>query len=130
MIGKPASFFASFLREAPTCLSVISYNSMKPRLTTLRLFSTTEAPLPPNFDFNWASRWKTWMSLSTMNFCAQVGKFDQVSSPRLDWMMKVPPFLRPESGFEWPKTLGSGESTTSTKTYSQLMRMGSGAADR
>ena len=46
------------------------------------------------------------------------------------WMMKTPPFFRPASGLVWSNTFGSGDSTTSTKKYSQLIRIGSGAADR
>jgi hypothetical protein len=45
-------------------------------------------------------------------------------------MIKVPPFFRPKRGFEWLKTFGSGDRTASTKKYSQLMRIGSGAAER
>ncbi len=71
------------------------------------------------------------MSLSTICFCIHSGKLAHRSSAeRLLWTMKTPPCFSPATGFECSCTLGSGESTTSTYTYSQLTRIGSGAADR
>ena len=47
---------------------------------------------------------------------ASKGKVAHTASapPRLDWMMKTPPFFSPDRGLEWVKTLGSGDITTST----------------
>jgi len=79
-----------------------------------------------------ASSAKTWIFLSTMIFWNAGGISCQTFSGEV-WSLcstNTPPSLRPASALVWWKTLGSGESTTSTKKYSQLTRIGSGATDR
>ncbi len=79
-----------------------------------------------------ASRKNTRIWLSTMYFWMCIGKDSHSASalPRLLWMMNTPPWFRPSTALVCPNTCGSGDITTSTRVYSQLMRMGSGAADR
>ena len=68
------------------------------------------------------------MPRSRIAFCAQVGNEAHSSAGgRSFWMTKTPPLARPASGLEWRKTLGSGDSTTSTCFSSQLTRIGSWA---
>ena len=73
-----------------------------------------------------ASRQKILILRSMIERRARAGSVCQkASGARSVWMMNTPPSASPASGSLWRKTLGSGDSTTSTCLSSQFSRIGS-----